>query len=258
MTRIKILLIALAVALSGNIVLYQRLHAMTSERSALVKELGGAWSHLRRTDSTLSAVRMRVDTQRVLVARWTHDTTTAWRRDTIVLNGEARVAVPLPVVAQIVDGQRACQQLDTLVSLERSACDSTIAARDSVIRVLTAKVLTEQPTSSVRPTLIYGTALAVAVEVNKQFHIDVDRGGYVDSWRTPDKQAHAAFGAVLSMTAMEMGVRPRNAVLLTCAGASAFEWSQGQVSGEDIVAGCGGALAGVGLMRVAHWLGGRR
>jgi hypothetical protein len=56
-------------------------------------------------------------------------------------------------------------------------------------------------------------------------------------------------GALLSMSAIDAGVRPPWAIALTCAGAAGFEWSQGYASRKDLIAGCAGAAVGAGI----HW-----
>jgi len=102
---------------------------------------------------------------------------------------------------------------------------------------------------SLAANITYASLLATADLSNAWLHIDRDPGGYADVWNTQDKLAHAAMGAVLSMSAIDAGVRAPWAVAFTCAGAAGFEWSQGYVSRKDIIAGCAGAAVGAGV----HW-----
>jgi hypothetical protein len=141
----------------------------------------------------------------------------------------------------------AVRRLDSLQAALR-ALDSVRALRDSLrainarARLATARAL--------RPTAWYAGALGAAVGVNARFGLNVDRGGYRDTYLSEDKITHFGAGNVLASTAIATGVRPRWAVALTCAGAAAFEWSQarhgGYFSNRDVVVGCAGAtLAGL-------------
>ena len=82
---------------------------------------------------------------------------------------------------------------------------------------------------------------------------DRDRGGYVDSYRTIDKVAHASTAAALTSFAIQGGVQPEAATLLTIAGGAAFELTQtqggGYYSGRDVVANSTGAVLAWGWHR---------
>lgn len=211
---------------------------------------------LQRMDTT---ARVAVD----YVERW--DTDTLWRHDTVTVNGEQRLAVPLTAVAIADSTARSCRRLEGAAQAYATACDSTIASLYEEMTALKNKWFAARivpppppPPSTVRPTLTYALLFAGADYANRQFHFDADRGGYVDRWTSMDKLTHAAFGATLAITAVDMGVKPKWAIALTCAGAAGFEWSQGYSSGKDLISGCGGAVAGVGLRWTARHLVGRR
>lgn len=259
----KILRIALLAVVSvlvvDNVRLRWILRDEHAERSKLVHSLGAAYTKLRRSDADRHAIQVRVDTQRIATVRFVnaYDTNAAWRKNIVQINGESRMAIPLPEVAMIDAGVRSCKQLTELDTLERSSCTRALAARDTVIASLTATVLSLTPPSPTRAAWTYGGAVTAGVVANRFLHVDTDHGGYTDLWSTRDKLAHAAVGFALSTTAMEMGVRPRIAVLLTCLGATGFEFSQGYVSRKDIVMGCGGAVAAPIVRKVGLYLVGR-
>jgi hypothetical protein len=178
-----------------------------------------------------TSARVAVD----YVERW--DTDTLWRHDTVTVNGEQRLAVPLTAVAIADSTAHSCRRLEGAAQAYATACDSTIASLYEEMTALKNKWFAARivpppppPPSTVRPTLTYALLFAGADYANRQFHFDVDRGGYVDSWRTMDKLAHFAFGSTLAITAVDMGVKPKWAIALTCAGAAGFEWSQGHAS----------------------------
>ena len=87
--------------------------------------------------------------------------------------------------------------------------------------------------------------------LNAWLHFDRDPGGYVDTWSTIDKLAHGAMGAVITQSALNVGVPRRWAAPITCAGAVGFEYSQGYVSWKDALAGCSGAVIATGIDWVA-------
>jgi len=86
---------------------------------------------------------------------------------------------------------------------------------------------------------------------------DRDRGGYRDTYQTIDKVAHASTAAALTSFAIQGGVQPEAAWLLTIAGGAAFELTQtqggGYYSGRDVVANSVGATLAWGWHRVSDW-----
>ena len=86
---------------------------------------------------------------------------------------------------------------------------------------------------------------------------DRDRGGYRDTYQTIDKVAHASTAAALTSFAIQGGVQPEAAWLLTIAGGAAFELTQtqggGYYSGRDVVANSVGATLAWGWHRVSEW-----
>ena len=86
---------------------------------------------------------------------------------------------------------------------------------------------------------------------------DRDRGGYRDTYQTIDKVAHASTAAALTSFAIQGGVQPEAAWLLTIAGGAAFELTQtqggGYYSGRDVVANSVGATLAWGWHRVSAW-----
>ena len=84
--------------------------------------------------------------------------------------------------------------------------------------------------------------LAVGVVANAVTRFDRDRGGYVDTWGSQDKQLHAAVGFGLVSGATMARVRPWAAAAGVCLAAALYEPTQGFVSSRDIAAGCGGAV----------------
>jgi hypothetical protein len=74
-----------------------------------------------------------------------------------------------------------------------------------------------------------------------------DRGGYVDSFRSMDKLAHATSALALTSLTVQAGVRPRDAALVTLAGSVGFELTQardgGYYSSRDVLANAAGVSA---------------
>lgn len=91
----------------------------------------------------------------------------------------------------------------------------------------------------------YALYLGLAVTANAIWKIDRDVGGYEDRWTTYDKLAHFNVAHFLADQAMERRVSPRWAFALTCAAATAFEFSQGWPSWKDATVSCGGAAFAV-------------
>ena len=106
---------------------------------------------------------------------------------------------------------------------------------------------------------LYGLLLTGAVVYNAACPLgtlcDRDRGGYVDSYRTIDKVAHASTAAALTSFAIQGGVQPEAAMLLTVVGGVAFELTQtqggGYYSGRDVVANSTGAVLAWGWHRLS-------
>lgn len=86
---------------------------------------------------------------------------------------------------------------------------------------------------------------------------DRDRGGYRDTYQTIDKVAHASTAAALTSFAIQGGVQPEAAWLLTIAGGAAFELTQtqggGYYSARDVVANGVGATMAWGWHRASAW-----
>lgn len=110
--------------------------------------------------------------------------------------------------------------------------------------------LTVRPPSS-RSSSVFAFAFMAGDGLNAWLHFDRDPGGYVDTWSTIDKLAHGAMGAVITQSALNVGVPRRWAAPITCAGAVGFEYSQGYVSWKDALAGCSGAVIATGIDWVA-------
>jgi hypothetical protein len=108
---------------------------------------------------------------------------------------------------------------------------------------------------------LYGLLLAGGVVYNAACPLgtlcDRDRGGYRDTYQTIDKVAHASTAAALTSFAIQGGVQPEAAWLLTIAGGAAFELTQtqggGYYSGRDVVANATGATVAWGWHRVSAW-----
>ena len=84
-----------------------------------------------------------------------------------------------------------------------------------------------------------------------------DPGGYVDSYRSIDKLAHASSALALTSLTIEGGVRPRDAALVTFLGSVGFELTQaeggGYYSARDVTANATGiATAWAWSAWVAH------
>ena len=74
-----------------------------------------------------------------------------------------------------------------------------------------------------------------------------DAGGYVDSYRSIDKLAHATSALALTSLTIEGGVRPRDAAVATFLGSVGFELTQaeggGYYSARDVTANATGIAA---------------
>jgi hypothetical protein len=77
-----------------------------------------------------------------------------------------------------------------------------------------------------------------------------DAGGYDDGYRSIDKLAHASTALALTSLAVQGGVRPRDAALVTVAASVGFELTQAQgggyYSGRDVVANATGVAVAWG------------
>lgn len=104
----------------------------------------------------------------------------------------------------------------------------------------------------------YAAALMAGIGSNYAFRIDPDPGGYKDAWSSSDKIGHFVAGTFLTERAMMLGVRPRDAVLLTCGGAIGYELSQGYASYRDAVASCSGAVFARGFRWLQRKANGQR
>jgi VanZ family protein len=112
---------------------------------------------------------------------------------------------------------------------------------------------------------LYGLLLTGGVVYNLACPLgtlcDRDRGGYVDTYRTIDKVAHASTAAALTSFAIQGGVQPEAATFLTIAAGVAFELTQtqggGYYSGRDVVANSTGAVLAWGWHRASTWRRGR-
>jgi hypothetical protein len=176
----------------------------------------------------------------------------------------ALVVLPHAAAAQAVDrsasrdllashGQQATR--DDSVARLAARPDSTLAARRAAAATL-AK-WRQGPSNAG----LYGLMLTGGVVYNAACPLgtlcDRDRGGYRDTYQTIDKVAHASTAAALTSFAIQGGVQPEAAWLLTIAGGAAFELTQtqggGYYSGRDVVANATGATVAWGWHRVAEW-----
>ena len=105
-----------------------------------------------------------------------------------------------------------------------------------------------------RATAVYAAGILLGAGINYVGRIDVDTGGYRDSWKTPDKFYHADVAYFLTTGALNQSVPPAWAFALTCGVAGpAWEVSQrGFISGKDIVADCVGSALAIGMHHLAR------
>ena len=219
------------------------------------RELASARATVRQRDAALAHVRDRADTVFVPVTRYVAASVpqAATSRDTV----SSRTEIVLPTDS--IDALRgapahACVERN-VAALPPRMSDSI--GLDAPPRRAFHALLTPRAPRMLAANAAYFGILATADLGNAWLHIDRDPGGYLDVWNTQDKLAHGAMGAVLSMAAIDAGVRPPWAVALTCAGAAGFEWSQGYASRKDLIAGCAGAALGAGIQWGASKLTGR-
>ena len=109
-----------------------------------------------------------------------------------------------------------------------------------------------RPASAQHRTAIAVTALGAGVVANRIWHYDVDHGGYVDSFRTPDKMEHFAIASTLTFTAIDFGAKPSVSALAVCGAGWGYELTQGWVSWRDGVASCTGAFSAYVFHRLTH------
>jgi len=241
---------------------HRQLRALRERDREIARRLSTAEEVIRRRDSALVSVRERVDTAYVPVLWWVavHDTAGVPRSDSAPPRAGtqlAHVSDDLPSGGDDPPPIRACA-VSATTQPERAANDSVLPPRDVPLHLARDGLLTPRRPRVLSAKAAYFGVLATADLGNAWLHIDRDPGGYLDVWNTQDKLAHGAMGAVLSMTAIEAGVRAPWAVAITCAGAAGFEWSQGYASRKDFIAGCAGAAVGAGIHWGAEKLVGRR
>ena len=108
---------------------------------------------------------------------------------------------------------------------------------------------------------MYGLMLSAGVLYNLACPLgtmcDRDTGGYVDSFGTIDKVAHASTAAALTSFAIGGGVQPEAAAVLTFAAGVGFELTQtqggGYYSARDVAANATGIALAWGWHRLAMW-----
>lgn len=103
-----------------------------------------------------------------------------------------------------------------------------------------------EDSSRVAATEAFGWALYLGFASNVLFEWDPDEGGYEDTFRTIDKQLHAAVGYGFTQAAITAGVRPRDAVIGVSLAAVGWELSQEYSSWRDVVASVAGSIAAWG------------
>ena len=243
-------------ALGTAAYLRHELQTMERRTRATERALLTALAAIRARDSALANVRDRVDTSLLPALP---DVVSRARART-----EMGASADVSTAGWVTLLENARGRLGKLAVTPLSCGEPAVAARSEVAvddvppeRADTVRLtLQGSPplrlpghVSAARANLTYLGLLTTADLSNAWLHFDQDHGGYVDTWNTQDKLAHAAMGALLAETAIDAGVRPPWAVALTCAGAAGFEWSQGYASRKDLIAGCAGAAAGAGV----HW-----
>jgi VanZ family protein len=164
-------------------------------------------------------------------------------------------------------------QLDTVSSRTLLALHHREAARhDAVARRVADGTtrITHAPAPDTRPVLtrrgpanagMYTLLLTGAAVYNALCPLgtlcDRDAGGYVDTYHSIDKVAHASSAMALTSFAIQGGVQPEVATALTIAGGVAFELTQtqggGYYSARDVVANGTGALVALGWHRFWAW-----
>ena len=250
-----LLLVATGYAVRAHLDL-ERLTLRSAERE---RDLALAAMKIRVRDSTLTVARARVDTVFVPVTRFVvvKSDESAPLRNSAAPRLETQLSSASIDVERVDAGARACAASAGTSPSEASSADSAHASIEGRARQTQHAALSSPVPRTLAADAAYFSLLATADLGNAWLHIDRDRGGYLDVWNTQDKLAHAAMGAVLSMSAIDAGVRPPWAVALTCAGAAGFEWSQGYASRKDLIAGCAGAAVGAGIRWGASKLPGR-
>ena len=168
------------------------------------------------------------------------------------------------------------QSADSTVSRSLLAQHARLATRDDSLarlrgddadRALRARELAVLRKWSQGPSNagLYALLLSGGVAYNAACPLgtlcDRDAGGYVDTYHTIDKVAHASTAAALTSFAIQGGVQPEAALLLTIAGGVGFELTQtqggGYYSGRDVVANSAGAVLAWGWHRASNWQHGR-
>jgi len=248
-----LLLVATGYAARAHLDL-ERLRHRSAERE---RDLALAAMEIRMRDSALALARARVDTVFVPVTRFVVVKSDASFRSTAAPRPETQVSSGSIDVERVDARVRTCAEIAGTSPSETSSEDSTRVSLEDRARYARHAALLPRAPRTLAADAAYLSLLATADLGNAWLHIDRDRGGYIDVWNTQDKLAHAAMGAVLSMTAIDAGVRAPWAVALTCAGAAGFEWSQGYASRKDLIAGCAGAAIGAGIQWGASKLAGR-
>lgn len=98
-------------------------------------------------------------------------------------------------------------------------------------------------------TFVVGNAFNVA---NRMYGLDVDSGGYKDSWRTSDKLVHASIAFGLTSACTSAGGRPWVCAPIVAAVGYGFELSQGTVSQRDAYADAAGAVLSAAVTTIAR------
>lgn len=113
-------------------------------------------STLAVQDSLYLVALQRTDTVREtvtrLVVRYAVDT--LWRADTVTVNGEQRLAVPLPTIARADSTVKACSLLAVRCAEERVAAEAKAATLTREVALLKAR-----PEKSCRGAFLSGAAL---------------------------------------------------------------------------------------------------
>ena len=227
----------------------RQLERSTASHSETTRALSRAVATLRERDSTLTRLAARVDTVYVPVTRFVVVREPASHPAVATPALEAHLASASSDVNRVDAAVRVCAEPVMSAQAATTADASAYPPSFEPMRRTARTLLTTRSPRTLVPDAAYFTLLATADLGNAWLHVDRDPGGYMDTWNTQDKLAHGAMGALLSMSAIDAGVRPAWAVALTCAGAAGFEWSQGYASRKDLIAGCAGAAVGAGI----HW-----
>lgn len=174
--------------------------------------------------------------------------------------------VRIVALEQLRDLRKAEAECVTRAPRDASAAELAACFRASPAPVI-AYAITYAPTyapadgtatSAVARSLAFTGVLMLGVVGNAAFGFERDPGGYVDSWRTLDKQVHALSAATLTLTGSHAGVPPWASAVAVCGVGYLFEHSQafddGYVSRRDALANCAGAGAAAAIAYVTRAL----